>query len=417
VSLFLIVQYKSLYFIFDIPLANIAKIGETMRDEKISLKLYGFAQRKRVLPLKRFFGTKLRQIWIPKEFRLPEPEFTKEQLDLLEELIQMIGPTISRAASAAKDERAKMVDFLVDLGTGIWRVRRKIDGLSRMPKEIRDALYSLESMWMSMSQDGVEIVDHIGTTPSAKEAKVVEVREIPGLTREQVIDAIKPTIILKGEVVQMGEVVVGRPPYAAVRAGDTRAAAPAVPPEPDDEAPVPAHEVETITMSPPLRKWSPDEEKTDGRAPVPDEERPDAPVTPVEDDAARHETSEPLREERESDVKPNAENADGLTSDPETAAIAEAEEGQNTVAKEAPREEAQSAEEVIAEPPSPVKARRRRVSAKTASNTMPDAPPEKDETPDKKTAGRKVRTSAARKPRKKTAAPPEDTDIAPKEEA
>jgi hypothetical protein len=337
---------------------------------------------------------------------------------LLEELIQMIGPKISRAASAAQDERAKMVDFLVDLGTGIWRVRRKIDGLSRMPKEIRDALYSLESMWMSMSQDGVEIVDHIGTTPSAKEAKVVEVREISGLAREQVVDAIKPTIILNGEVVQMGEVVMGHPPYAAGRAGDTRAAAPDVPPERDDEPPVQAHEVETITMSPPLREWSPAEEQSDDRAPVPDEEMPDASAASVADDAARHETPAPLPEERESDVRPDAENADGPMLDPETAAIAEAEEGQNAAAEETPREEAQIAEEASAEPPSPVvKRRRRRASAETASNTMPDAPPENDGTPDKKTASRKTRTSAARKPRKKTAAPPEDADIAPKEEA
>jgi hypothetical protein len=230
--------------------------------------------------LKRFFSTKLRQIWIPKEFRLPEPEFTKEQLDLLEELIQMIVPRISRAASATKDERARMVDFLVDLGTGIWRVRRKIDGLSRMPEEIRDALYSLESMWTAMSQDGVEIVDHIGTTPPNREAKIVEVREVPGLTHEQVVDAIKPTIILKGEIVQVGEVVVGRPHGA----GDTRADAPAVPPERDGEPSVSVREAETVTMATPLGK-GPAEEKTDVPASLPDEEKPDAPATPIEEEA------------------------------------------------------------------------------------------------------------------------------------
>jgi hypothetical protein len=54
--------------------------------------------------LKRFFSTKLRQIWIPKEFRLPEPEFTKEQLDLIEELIQTAGSKFSRAAGAARND-------------------------------------------------------------------------------------------------------------------------------------------------------------------------------------------------------------------------------------------------------------------------------------------------------------------------
>jgi hypothetical protein len=402
--------------------------------------------------LKRSFWTKLRQIWIPKEFRLPEPEFTKEQLDLLEELIQMIGPKISRAASATKDERAKMVDFLVDLGTGIWRVRRKIDGLSRMPREIRDALYSLESMWMAMSTDGVEIMDHIGTTPSGSEAKVVENREIPGLTREQVIDAIKPTIILKGEIVQMAEVIMGRPPRTAVRT-----AAP-VPPEHDDEPPAPVHEVETITMAPPLRKWNPDEEKTSVRvaetaarekttaargeevaarkeetdtreettaareeAAARVEEGPDANATP------RAMPEPPPPEEREPGVTPNAEADDGQRLDPETAAIIEAEERQNAATTEpavvagtsgdgapaVPLEEARSAG-ADTEPPTPVKRRRRKTSAETAA----DAATENGGTPDEKPAvPKKARAPAARKPRKKTSAPPEGSDVTPKEEA
>lgn len=161
--------------------------------------------------MKQSFKTKLKQLWVPKPFRLPEPEFSKEQVDLLEELIQLIQPTVSLASSMSRDDRAYMAQFLVDLGTGIWRIRRKIESLGRMPKEIREALYSLESTWMSMSEGGVEIVDHIGTLPSSDEAVIVEVRSIANLAREQVVDALKPTILLKGEVIQKGEVVIGRP--------------------------------------------------------------------------------------------------------------------------------------------------------------------------------------------------------------
>jgi hypothetical protein len=161
-----------------------------------------------------------------------------------------------------------MASFLVDLGTGVWRIRRKIERLARMPKEIRDALYSLESMWMSMSEGGVEIVDHIGTIPSKREAKVVEIREIPNLVREQVIDAIKPTILLRGEVVQLGEVIIGKPASASAQAVLPKA------PEPEEtkvpeltettetpEEEAPAVEVETLEMSPPLKTWEPAEEE------------------------------------------------------------------------------------------------------------------------------------------------------------
>jgi hypothetical protein len=161
--------------------------------------------------LKQSFKTKLRQLWFPTDFRLPEPEFSKEQLDLLEELIQLINPTLSRAEQASRDDKLNMANFLIDLGTGIWRIRCKIEGMTRMPKEIRDALYSLESTWMSMSEGGVEIVDHIGSLPNKHEVKVIEVREIPNLAREQVIDTIKPTILFHGEVIQLGEVIVGKP--------------------------------------------------------------------------------------------------------------------------------------------------------------------------------------------------------------
>jgi hypothetical protein len=139
-----------------------------------------------------------------------------------------------------------MAGFLVDLGTGIWRIRRKIEGLSRMPREIRDALYSLESMWMSMSEGGVEIVDHIGTMPAEREAVVGEVRDMPGLTREQVIDAVKPTILLRGEVVQTGEVVVGRPAspsgVSVSHPPESREPEPETPAEAVFESPEPAEE-------------------------------------------------------------------------------------------------------------------------------------------------------------------------------
>jgi hypothetical protein len=165
--------------------------------------------------LKQSFKTRLMQMWVPAEFRLPVPEFTAEQLDLLEELIQLMSPNFSgrdeTIDETVKVESLKMAHFLTELGTGIWRVRRKMEGLSKMPKEMEDALRSIESIWMSMSDGGVEVIDHIGVMPSKNEARIIEVRDTPGLAREQVIDAVKPTILIHGEVAQRGEVVVGRP--------------------------------------------------------------------------------------------------------------------------------------------------------------------------------------------------------------
>lgn len=161
--------------------------------------------------MKQTYKTKLKQLWFPAAFRLQKPDFTQEQLDVLEELIGLIQPTLARTETAFKDEKQQMARFLADLGTGIWRIRRKISGMKRMPKELKDAMFSLESAWDSMTEGGVEIIDHIGTVPPAREAKIVEVREVPGLEGEHVIDAIRPAILLKGELIQIGEVIMGLP--------------------------------------------------------------------------------------------------------------------------------------------------------------------------------------------------------------
>jgi hypothetical protein len=185
-------------------------------------------------------------------------------------------------------------------------------------------------------------------------------------------------------------------------------------------------------MTPPLRKWGTAEEKTDAGTLAPDEEKPDLPVIPTAGEISPHETPESLPEERESDMKTNAETAGGPRLDMESAASVEAEEEQNAAAAEAPvaASEASLADtdsaalldanadaELPAKPPAPKKTRRRKTSAETAANAIPDMARENYVTPDEKPAGPKTRTSAVRKPRKKTAVSPEDTDVTPKEEA
>lgn len=164
---------------------------------------------------------KLQQLWYPSAFRLQKQDFTKEQLDVLEELISLIQPSFSQELESYEDERVRMARFLVDLGTGIWRVRRKTHAMKRIPKELRDAMFSLESTWDSMSEGGVEIVDHIGTLPPEDEVKIVEVRQIRGFEGSKVIDAIRPTISLRGQIVQLGEVIVGVPEDEPCQEGQT----------------------------------------------------------------------------------------------------------------------------------------------------------------------------------------------------
>jgi hypothetical protein len=337
--------------------------------------------------LKGSFRTKLRQLWVPSEFRLPEPEFTKEQIDLLEELIQMITPNLSSAENATKDGQLRMATFLVDLGTGVWKIRRKIEGLSRMPKEIRDALYSLESMWISMSDGGVEIIDHIGTIPSQREATVVETREIPGLAREQVVDAIKPTILLRGEIVQVGEVILGKPASSVDTITYRTDISEPEPQDETDELPAQVHEVETLTFAPPLKIWGSDDDEasppTEGDSPILSPQTEDAGgIAPKEEDSA-------IRDE-------TPETGGGMRLDSETAEPIEAEEPQYP-ALETPAEDGNSPEEAEIEEPEktqPEKPRRRGRPPKTAKQDAPEQTPEAKENDEASVKRKKTRAAA-----------------------
>ncbi|MDR1514335.1 MAG: hypothetical protein LBS45_01460 [Synergistaceae bacterium] len=285
--------------------------------------------------MRKSLKTKLKQLWFPVAFRLPEPEFTKDQLDLLEELIQLIQPTLSQQEQTNRDERIGMAHFLIDLGTGIWRIRRKIEGLSRMPKEIKDALYSLESTWASMAEGGVEIIDHTGAIPLKNEAKIIEVREIPNLTRDQVIETIKPTIMLKGEVIQLGEVVMGRavsPVHSAASVNPEFDAPPAIVLETalDQTDELKSAEPEEFEAMPPLLTKDEDSPPDDG-ANGSDDAVPDEGAGDVEEMEAPEEfketaevTETPEGEQASNTIEPaEIAGAEELTGETETTKTAE----------------------------------------------------------------------------------------------
>jgi hypothetical protein len=345
-------------------------------------------------------------LWVPAEFRLPEPEFTEEQLDILEELIQLMSPSLSDTDDAIQDERVRMANFLAELGTGIWRVRRKIEDLSRMPKEIKDALYSIESMWISMADGGVEIIDHIGVIPPKREAKVIEIREIAGLTREQVVETIKPTILMQGEVVQQGEVVLGRPgtpqysAEAAKPAGSYKEENP-----PDEELPQDLESETAVPDTPTLT--SPDE--------------PDTSI--IEEPASENVPDSIPQPEPETDALPSAEN----TADEKSAGeeVLAARPAPDEIGAGSPEAETSSGDEAEIDIPLPRKQTRRKKVLPASVGTKLAEIPEIGKTPEdaeKKTissrgTGRKRTRAASEGRRKKTDETLESEDGAGKEKA
>ena len=99
---------------------------------------------------------------------------------------------------------------LADVATSIWRLRNRV---AAAPEETpRSVSRHLEMAWDALTQAGVEIRDHVGEPfDLGLSLTVVAYQPTPGLTREQVVEAIRPSVFLGDRTFQTGEVIVGTP--------------------------------------------------------------------------------------------------------------------------------------------------------------------------------------------------------------
>jgi hypothetical protein len=155
-----------------------------------------------------------RQFLYPREFRIAEPAWSDETI--IESLQQIAELLAKKEPESPKKEAptAARAGFLADVSTGLWRLRQKMvqPGSDRPLDEMRRAYRHFESVWDALANEGVQIYDHTGENfDSGKQIKVLAFQPTPGLNREKVLETVKPTIYVKDQLVQMGEVYVGTP--------------------------------------------------------------------------------------------------------------------------------------------------------------------------------------------------------------
>lgn len=154
-------------------------------------------------------GSSLRQWRFPKEFRIAHQEWCGDLRDVL----QGIAAAVEGAPVAAAGEEPQH-RLLADLGTGLWRLRQKmLNPETAQPlDEMRKAYRHLESVWDALKQAGVEIHDYSGRPfDQGLSLKVIAYQPTPGLTRQRIVETIKPSIYLRDDMLQIGEVIVGTP--------------------------------------------------------------------------------------------------------------------------------------------------------------------------------------------------------------
>jgi len=159
----------------------------------------------------------LRQLRQPREFRINPQPLSPEVLAEIKELIAHI-PTAVPAQSRPGPEQGSSegVALLAAVGVGLWRIRKKLvdPATGQPPEPMRRAFRHLDALWNTLSDSGFQIQDHTGEMiprGGSLSIKIIAFQPTPGTSRDYVLETIKPSLIYRGQLVQMAEVVVATP--------------------------------------------------------------------------------------------------------------------------------------------------------------------------------------------------------------
>lgn len=152
------------------------------------------------------------------KFKIPAAQWPDES-KVAEALASQMMAAMSRQGGGGSEVRyavpPNIVKGMADIATNIWKAKcRMLDGDSGEVREEMKRVYRhVESALETLTEIGVELKDHTGSAfDYGLPLKVVTTQETPGITRETVVETLRPTVYWQKQIIQMGEVVVGTPP-------------------------------------------------------------------------------------------------------------------------------------------------------------------------------------------------------------
>ena len=120
--------------------------------------------------------------------------------------------TAPPASAAAAPSPA--LDRVAEIATHVWRAKSKlVDPASGQPREETRRIHRhVESALESLVQMGVVIRDQLNEPyDPGLPVNVLTFQPTPGLSRDTIVEVVRPTILWQERVLQIGEVVVGTP--------------------------------------------------------------------------------------------------------------------------------------------------------------------------------------------------------------
>ncbi|WP_158848838.1 hypothetical protein [Saccharothrix deserti] len=158
-------------------------------------------------------------------FRIAEPAWDASDRARLTVFVDAVASVLAERAessredsSAAESAQSAGVPSLAEgelsaAATNLWRARRKIakSGVAESRDGKQVARY-LRATQEALDQAGVVIQDHDGLEfhPDLL-IEVMAVTEDPSLTRDVVVETIRPSVYLGDRRIQMGQVIIGGP--------------------------------------------------------------------------------------------------------------------------------------------------------------------------------------------------------------
>ncbi len=128
-----------------------------------------------------------------------------------EKIINLLKYQLANAESMSNKDDS-LIKITSEIGTTIWRLQRRLAAIKETSDPIKRISRDVESVWDALAQGGVEIKDHNGEKYDGGMAlNVIAFQPTLGITKEQIVETIKPTIYYKNKLVQMGQVIIGVP--------------------------------------------------------------------------------------------------------------------------------------------------------------------------------------------------------------
>lgn len=153
----------------------------------------------------------VRQWWMPREFRIGKAALPRTVLTALAE-------AASAVSAAEIDDPADTpgpalgAATVADVATSLWRLRNRVTADGEDGSRARSLSRQVDAAWDALTEAGVEVRDHLNDPFDPGLAiTVVAYEPRPGLRREQVVEAVRPTVYLNDRAIQKAEVIVGTP--------------------------------------------------------------------------------------------------------------------------------------------------------------------------------------------------------------